>query len=554
MARSVPTLQEMCTVDCTVIWLNTDSVPGSERRRIAKSLPTVPARRCKSLNDVSRQRITIADHDHHNLPSPRSSDFNDRKRKREQEDKNSTTHEPNAKHSRLNDTDDTVVDQTSLVAQKKLVDHWVHNNLEYTNFPEEVDALDEMRSLKRIPSNSSSFAQSTQSGDTPKAWGGKHAELMRETGIFMDEQPHATITEEDRILCDRILQAQYKLPTEWSYQNNNFLKILDKALYRNEARVRRDIGPHIMPSPEVHHAQGDLGLEHVAEGVDAQWTKCTSLCGPKSRPDVSHGLSRFVFTPQERIKLNSNNTCACESMILPFYICEAKCFDKSIEESELQALHSASVASNAVIQMYQKISAADELHGRILVFSVSHNQRVVKVFGHYAMIDGDKATFYRHRLFETDLKTDAGNRNKPYQIARGIWEHFYPIHLQRIRHALSRQRDHVEEPFAAQPGIDDDTQSGVTTPSSSQEEGQYKKASRSSTVKLQEENARLLRHVLEQQRQKERQIERLSEQHKEQIERLSEQHKEQMDRQLEQHREQMEQQKVIIALLKQAKA
>ena len=101
----------------------------------------------------------------------------------------------------------------------------------------------------------------------------------------------------------------------------------------------------------------------------------------KSKPDITQGISRRAFTHEEREKLTSNETCACEMLVFPFYICEAKCFERPIEESELQALHGASVACSTVIKLYQKTSTtAEELHRRILAFSVSYNQRLVKIF------------------------------------------------------------------------------------------------------------------------------------------------------------------------------
>ena len=53
---------------------------------------------------------------------------------------------------------------------------------------------------------------------------------------------------------------------------------------------------------------------------------------------------------------------------------------------------------------------------------------------------GKSITYHRHCLFETDLIKDASNRTMPYQIARGIWKHFFPIHLARIQSALRRQQ------------------------------------------------------------------------------------------------------------------
>ncbi|KAK1045246.1 hypothetical protein LTR74_018188 [Friedmanniomyces endolithicus] len=418
--------------------------------------------------------------------------------------------------------------------------------------------MSDKRFKKRPLSRSNSYTQSTLSGDTPKAWGAKHAAMMLENGMFMDKQKGALITQGDEELCTKILGSRSELPDEWAFYEDNFLTILKMALYKNEARV------------------GHPGLEHIAEGVDAHWTKCTSLCGPKSKPDVSQGVSRTAFTHEECEKLTSNETCACETMMFPFYICEAKCFDRSIEESELQALHDASVACSTVIKLYQKVLAAAELHRRILVFSVSYNQRVVKIFGHFAMIEGDNITYHRHPLFETNLVDDASNRTTPYQIALSIWKHFFPVHLARIRDALGRQSSRAMESFTAQLGLEEDSASGASTPSSSQEDDP-------SATRLQEENVRLLTVMLKQQdearqqavlferkieqteRQTERllaQIQRQSEQYREQMEQQKEEARQRLEQQKEEGRQRLEQQKEetrkereeIIALLKQSRS
>ncbi|KAK0261293.1 hypothetical protein LTR35_017872 [Friedmanniomyces endolithicus] len=386
--------------------------------------------------------------------------------------------------------------------------------------------MSDKRFKKRPLSRSNSYTQSTLSGDTPKAWGAKHAAMTLENGMFTDKQKGALITQGDEVLCTKILGSRFELPDEWAFYEDNLLTILKMALYKNEARVVRDAGPHVMPSPELHNAQGHPGLEHIAEGVDARWTQCTSLCGPKSKPEVSQGVSRTAFTHEERKKLTSNET--------------------SIEESELQALHGASVACSTVIKLYQKVLAAAELHRRILVFSVSYNQRVVKIFGHFAMIEGDNITYHRHPLFETNLVDDASNRTTPYQIALSIWKHFFPVHLARFRDVLGRQPSRAMESFTARLGLEEDSASGVSTPSSSQENDP-------SATRLQEENVRLLTVMLKQQdearqqavlferniEQTERQTERLLAQ----IQRQSEQYREQMEQQKEEARQRLEQQK-----------
>ena len=66
-------------------------------------------------------------------------------------------------------------------------------------------------------------------------------------------------------------------------------------------------------------------------------------------------------------------------------------------------MHSASVAGNAVIELFQSVSTAEQLNRWVLTFSLSHNHRVVKIFAHFARIEGSKINFHRRHLFETDL-------------------------------------------------------------------------------------------------------------------------------------------------------
>lgn len=69
-----------------------------------------------------------------------------------------------------------------------------------------------------------------------------------------------------------------------------------------------------------------------------------------------------------------NRTSACpntspESIFYPFLFCEVKGSDRSIQEAERPAMHSASIAIRAIIQFYRKMSAADELNCQILAIS-----------------------------------------------------------------------------------------------------------------------------------------------------------------------------------------
>ena len=252
----------------------------SKRKASTLSPTSIPngLRRSKRLKNLLQQHHSpTAESQQHNLPSPPHSDDRKSKRKREEErEQEQVTRDTRASEPSLKRR--LVSKRSSAFEQSDPISYWIDNDFEW---PKVLGHMS--RPPKRPPSRSNSYTQSTKSGDTPKAWGAKHAAIMPDNGIFMESQPGATIAQEDEELCEKILGlgSRFDFPNEWSFHGENFLTMVKLAYHQNEARVIRDLGPHIMPSPELHNAQGYPELKHIAEGVDAQWTKCTSLCGPK---------------------------------------------------------------------------------------------------------------------------------------------------------------------------------------------------------------------------------------------------------------------------------
>lgn len=210
-------------------------------------------------------------------------------------------------------------------------------------------------------------------------------------------------------------------------------------------------------------------------------------------------------------------------------------------------MHSASIAVRAVVQLYQNISAANEVDRKILAFSVAHNDTTVNIFGHFATVEEQKLTFFRCRLYYGDLPADFA---KPYNIIRAIYDVFFPQHLARIRGALNRMRGRALESFTSQ--LDEDSQENAASQPSSQEQGKFKRPSLPSTDRIQQENDRLrdqISVVLREQQQEREDFMKELRERREQMERQlaqqmeeSRERRKQMERQLAQQREQMKRQ------------
>ncbi|KAF2214178.1 hypothetical protein CERZMDRAFT_21453, partial [Cercospora zeae-maydis SCOH1-5] len=255
------------------------------------------------------------------------------------------------------------------------------------------------------------------------------------------------VTAESKAMCQALLSLDNLAPAYNFCSEDTYIRIFQRASKCNEERVRRDLTPHIVPSAELLYVlDRDTTLENVREEMSADWNKCSLLGGTQPRPDYAYGLSSAAFTKEERAKLekytNINNpTKFTESMYFPFLLCEAKCGKKNINDADRQNVHSASIAVNAVVRLCRAAGeqSAESLSGHVLVFSVSHDNERVKIYGHFPIIREGRTTFHRYYVHDYSLNGHYGrDRNTGSNFTRAVYRDFYPLHLRRIQQAIAR--------------------------------------------------------------------------------------------------------------------
>ena len=420
-------------------------------------------------------------------------------------------------------------------------------------------------SSKKRPS-SSSYTQSFKAGEVPKAHSAAHENTLADHGVHMDElQGRLRAREESKLFCRSLLQSTYPEPQHTAFPLPEFLSVWQRVQRRNEARVYRDLTPLLVPSPELLWASGHQELEHVAEEISVEWTRCKTLGGPRPKPDLAVGIAPSAFDEEEKAKLKNHTaferaTLFTDNIYFPFLLCEAKCGDEGISRADRQNIQSSSVAVNAIIQLYRavdEIKVAD-LSGQILVFSVSHDNLLVKLYGHFAIIDGDKVAFYRYPVASFVLNfEESQGRKRTHDFVREIYHTFYPAHLKRIRDALAAMEDPRNMSMTSTMSIEEDgSQEQDPSARSSQEtSAAFKKPGTPASKKQKGALALLREQMAEQQRLSKEQMAEQQRQSKEQMAEQQRQSKEQMAEQQRQSKEQMarqeEQYKEQINLLKQ---
>lgn len=104
---------------------------------------------------------------------------------------------------------------------------------------------------------------------------------------------------------------------------------------------------------------------------------------------------------------------------------------------------SAGIAVNAIMQLYSALghNNALQLSGQTLMYTISHDNERVKIYGHFATLQG-KLDFYRYLIgsFIFNFEPSQGRTTTP-DFRRAIYDTVYLLHWKRIQSALAKMED-----------------------------------------------------------------------------------------------------------------
>ena len=376
-----------------------------------------------------------------------------------------------------------------------------------------------------------------------------------------------------RDLGHRLMTGDRTPSNYCNFPQDKVSTVLERVQPLNESRIQRDITPLIVPSAELLFFCDELSVDFIGDEINAEWIRCATLGGSIPKPDYTAGIVPGAFTLQEQTQLKCYASPTrpfffTPELTFPFLICETKTGERGMNEADRQNVHSASIAVKAIIELYKEAfgttdpARVEDLYGKILVYTVSHDNDRASLFGHFA-VSSDHSDrdleFYRYQFALTSLTLDDGrDRYRIYNFVRNVYEQFALDHFQRIRdaaRALRKPSEQAVTSFGASALAleeQDSQQSSQDTTPIADEAFQRPRVPASS---LRIEEASVLRQQVDSQREQiDRLMQQLEAQRKDGQQQVQQQ-REQMEKQMQQQREQMEkqmlQQKEIIALLKQ---
>jgi hypothetical protein len=95
-------------------------------------------------------------------------------------------------------------------------------------------------------------------------------------------------------------------------------------------------------------------------------------------------------------------------MYLLFLTCEVKYGAAALNITDRQNAHSMTLAVRGIIELFRLVKCKKELYQQILAFLISHDYQIVRIYGHYPVIDGEKTTFYRYLIKEFSFISEEG--------------------------------------------------------------------------------------------------------------------------------------------------
>ncbi|OAT02939.1 uncharacterized protein BDCG_08734 [Blastomyces dermatitidis ER-3] len=207
-----------------------------------------------------------------------------------------------------------------------------------------------------------------------------------------------------------------------------------------------DISRVIVPSAESLAVDGAKTLKHLVESVNEQWSSSIAFCGPRPQPDYAVGFGRSAFT-EDQLKTfepflgydpdtYSSYFLATFYMYFPFLTSEVK-GTAALDIADRQNAHSMTLSVRGVVELFKLVGREEEANREILAFSISHDHRTVRMYGHYAVIEGDKTSFYRHPIKTFDFTSEEGkDKWSAYTFTKNVYDIWMPDHLKRIRSAI----------------------------------------------------------------------------------------------------------------------
>ena len=273
--------------------------------------------------------------------------------------------------------------------------------------------------------------------------------VLETKGSFMRASEQG-LSDEDEVFCLTLQTHPQTLPSDLLFDDDHFVKFHSNLHDRSEARITADLHPRVMPSVENMFIGGRADFAGLIEGHNDLWVKAVPFFGPRPQPDHTIGFRWWNFTEVQRRKLNIEPTAkslytAREEMYFPFFTGEVKCGRQGLDLAGRPNAHSMTIHMRGVVDIYRRAGRLLDLHRRALGFSMSHDDKIARLYVHYVEIAGEEPTYYMKALPEISFGNNQGEKRwQCYQFTLNVCELFALPFLDRLKEVIDTLPDPVQ--------------------------------------------------------------------------------------------------------------
>ncbi|KAJ8061533.1 hypothetical protein OCU04_009346 [Sclerotinia nivalis] len=273
---------------------------------------------------------------------------------------------------------------------------------------------------------------------------------MKGFGSFMDKS-HEGITAESKKLCDTLQDAPQLPPEHTLFSDDELLeKTLSRMRGANKPKVVRDIVQLIVPSAEILATRGAKHLEILRETTNACWVNSHAFIYPsdlrsglRPQPDFGLGFKRGAFSREQLQRLqifigdpltDISWIAPTYDMYFPFLSSEVQSGSDDLNIADLQNAYTQFIALGGLYKFFSLVGRENELHREINGFSISHSEMMVRIWGHYIVIEENEAKFYRRPIAQFSIlpMSRQDERWTAYTFVKNIYDLWVPEHFKRI--------------------------------------------------------------------------------------------------------------------------
>lgn len=277
---------------------------------------------------------------------------------------------------------------------------------------------------------------------------------LNNNDCYLDDSEQG-VAEESKLFCKSLLQLEQTFPEHSLFSDEVFAMTFKSLENKNETEIIRLIGQLVVPQVNILAIKGSKHLKILEESANMGWIHSIPLIGTRPQPDYSVGFNQKAFTKLQLTKLSPfiSNILegstehsffkATPQMLFPFLACEVKSSAVVLETADRQNAHSMTLAVRGIMMLFHLVKRQNELNRIILAFSISHDNEMARIYGHYAVIDDDgDVRYFRHTIARIFFAQEDGqNKWKVYQFTKNIYDVWMPEHLKRIQSAIDQFPD-----------------------------------------------------------------------------------------------------------------